>query len=273
MGKRYPHFGNFVDSTDLHDLGSKEPPFTWHRGSLFEHLDRALVVFPSLSLLILVFLEKAVSNEEIKEAMFDMAPLKAPGSDGFHTLFFQKQWDTIGEAVCDWFKYIFPKIIAQEQAGFIAGRNINDNFILAQENGVPLPKFRPVRGIRQGCPLSLYLFVLCIEWLGHSIQSAISKDAMVNLISSTFGFQRVHNLGHYLGAPLLHKRVTSSTLQFVVEKVYGKLHNWKARKLSSGGRITLAQSVLLAIPSYFMQILMIPRKTRDEIKKLIKQFI
>lgn len=31
------------------------------------------------------------------------------------------------------FKVVFPKIISQEQAGFIAGRNIIDNIIVAQE--------------------------------------------------------------------------------------------------------------------------------------------
>ncbi|KAH1130419.1 hypothetical protein J1N35_001797 [Gossypium stocksii] len=116
-----------------------------------------------------------------------MAPLKAPGSDGYHVFFFQNQWDNIGGAVCDWvkdvfngrpidqelnntvivliskiyqpeeisqfrsislctilyklvmkvianrFKIIFPKIISQEQARFIIGRNILDNIIIAQE--------------------------------------------------------------------------------------------------------------------------------------------
>ncbi|KAH1090411.1 hypothetical protein J1N35_017668 [Gossypium stocksii] len=47
-------------------------------------------------------LEKSVSNKEIKKALFDMAPLKALGSDGFHVLFFQNQWDTLGSVVCQW---------------------------------------------------------------------------------------------------------------------------------------------------------------------------
>ncbi|KAK5840215.1 hypothetical protein PVK06_009102 [Gossypium arboreum] len=242
------------------------------------------------------FLKKPVLNDEINKALFDMAPLKAPGSDGFHAHFFQSQWDLLGGAV--W---------------FIAGRNISDNVIITQEvihsmrrrkadrnsmaikldlekaydkiswdfidvslgaagilevlrkvimdaissstmqilwNGVPSNSFKPVRGIRQGCPLSPYLFVLCMEWLGHLFRSEITN-----------------------GVPLLHDRVTKSTLNFVVEKVRRKLQNWEARKLSFAGRVTLAQSVLLAIPNYFMQSLLVPKEVCDEIERIVRQFI
>ncbi|KAK5811558.1 hypothetical protein PVK06_026904 [Gossypium arboreum] len=37
------------------------------------------------------------------------------------------------KVVANRFKIIFPKLLSQEQAGFIAGRNISDNIILAQE--------------------------------------------------------------------------------------------------------------------------------------------
>lgn len=68
------------------------------------------------------------------------------------------------------------------------------------------------------------------------------------------------NLGSYLGVPLLHDRVTKSTLNFVVDKVRSKLHNWEARKFSFAGRITLAQSVLLVSqiilcsPCWFLKV-------------------
>lgn len=52
-------------------------------------------------------LGKEVSNEEIKMTLFDMAPLKAPGSDGYYAFFFHNQWEEIRGPVCEWVKRVF----------------------------------------------------------------------------------------------------------------------------------------------------------------------
>ncbi|CAL1388618.1 unnamed protein product [Linum trigynum] len=41
--------------------------------------------------------------------------------------------------------------------------------------GTSTEKFRPTRGTRQGCPLSPYLFTLCIARLSHLIEEAVSN--------------------------------------------------------------------------------------------------
>ncbi|MBA0743457.1 hypothetical protein Gogos_006130 [Gossypium gossypioides] len=60
-----------------------------------------------------LFLNKEVSKEEIKTALFDMAPLKSIGSDGFHALFFQNLWDRIARNNID-FDYFLKEMIMEE---------------------------------------------------------------------------------------------------------------------------------------------------------------
>ncbi|KAH1032453.1 hypothetical protein J1N35_044627 [Gossypium stocksii] len=70
--------------------------------------------------------------------------------------------------------------------------------------------------------------------------SKSTEGSVRNQIPQMFGFQEVLNLSTYLRVPLLHERITSSTLSFIVEKVKRKLQNWDARNLSIARRITLA---------------------------------
>ncbi|XP_073137032.1 uncharacterized protein [Henckelia pumila] len=41
-------------------------------------------------------------------------------------------------------------------------------------NGSPSGTFRPTRGLRQGCPLSLYLFLLCSQGLSSLLKCQVS---------------------------------------------------------------------------------------------------
>ncbi|KAA3476435.1 Retrovirus-related Pol polyprotein LINE-1 [Gossypium australe] len=212
-----------------------------------------------------------------------MAHLKALGSDGYHALFFQNQWDTIGGDVCQWvkkifagiqidqelnntlivlipkkenpedfsqfrpislcfvlyklvmkvianrFKVIFPKLISQEQARFIVGRNISDNIILTQEVIHSMRcKLKIIFGkahLDQARLLDSILNQFC-EISGHNISvgksniffSKIISGDVRNQIIQIFRFQEIQNLGKYLGVPLFHERVTKHTLSFVVDK-------------------------------------------------------
>ncbi|KAK8560238.1 hypothetical protein V6N12_013038 [Hibiscus sabdariffa] len=72
-------------------------------------------------------------------------------------------------------------------------------------------------------------------------------------ISSFLGFQHVSNLGKYLRMPVQHSRTKCSDYDFIIDMMRARLNGWASQALSMAGHLTLAKSVLVAIPIYFMQ--------------------
>ncbi|CAL8999738.1 unnamed protein product [Prunus brigantina] len=97
------------------------------------------------------------TEQEVKHAVFQMYPTKAPGPDGMPPVFFQKYWHIVGNDVsraiinflssgrllhkinfthvvlANRLKSILPSLISPSQSAFVSGRLISDNSILAAE--------------------------------------------------------------------------------------------------------------------------------------------
>ncbi|KAK4261983.1 hypothetical protein QN277_027606 [Acacia crassicarpa] len=92
-------------------------------------------------------------------------------------------------------------------------------------------------------------------------------------LSAMSGMKVTTAIGRYLGFPLTRKRRPTETFQYIVDNVSSRLAMWKEKSLSRAGRITLAKSVLSAMPLYPMQVAQIPHSICLQIERIQWKFI
>lgn len=73
--------------------------------------------------------------------------------------------------------------------------------------------------------------------------------------------------------PLAAKRKSKGMWNGVVEKCEKKLVNWKNQYLPWGGRLTLVNSVLDALPSYMMSVFPIPASVLKRLDAVRRNFL
>lgn len=77
----------------------------------------------------------------------------------------------------------------------------------------------------------------------------------------------------YLGIPISGRRPCKQDWRSLTEKIKGRLASWKSNYLSIGGRLTLLNSVLSAVPTYWMSLFRLPKWVTKEIDRVRRDFL
>ncbi|XP_039123641.1 uncharacterized protein LOC120260266 [Dioscorea cayenensis subsp. rotundata] len=77
----------------------------------------------------------------------------------------------------------------------------------------------------------------------------------------------------YLGIPISGRRPRRQDWEEIITKINNRLPLWKGRYLSLGGRLTLVNSVLSAIPTYWMSLFKVPCWVIKKINRIRRDFL
>eukprot|EP00253_Pinus_taeda_P029050 PITA_29050 len=140
-------------------------------------------------------------------------------------------------------------------------------------NGAPSRLFTPSKGLRQGNPLSPFLFVLMMEGLGRAIKMANAKGRIQRNITRILGFQRDQLPSKYLGIPLTDKPLSKEVWEPIINKLQDKIRKWTCRSLNLARRLVLTQAVLRAIPMFMFSALPAPKGIKQQIMSIQRNFL
>ncbi|GKV33771.1 hypothetical protein SLEP1_g42231 [Rubroshorea leprosula] len=173
-------------------------------------------------------------------------------------------------------------------------------------NGSPTEEFNMQRGLRQGNPLSPYLFLIVAEGFHALLLEAEKKDVFkgvviddktsishlqfaddtaliceasinsilaINMAASALNCKAGKTPFIYLGLPVGGNPHRHSFWKLTIEKFRSKLASWKGKLLSIGGRITLLMLVLSALPLFYFSIFKVPKGILKELIRIQKNFL
>ncbi|XP_074298533.1 uncharacterized protein LOC141629427 [Silene latifolia] len=166
-------------------------------------------------------------------------------------------------------------------------------------NGSPLPRFQPRCGLRQGDPLSSFLFILCMEVLGGQVETAKEVGLLKGITlcqqekpithlffadDSVFFFQDSRQaaanlkriMDDYCDASSHKLNLDKSGILFspstTLAKAQETMSVLRIRSTKGIGKLTLISSVLSNLSNYFLSVFKIPVSVSSKLNSLLAQF-
>nr|GEW48393.1 RNA-directed DNA polymerase, eukaryota [Tanacetum cinerariifolium] len=231
-------------------------------------------------------LEKHVSTDEIRKAVWDCGENKSPGPDGYTFEFFRKFWSLVGPDFCkaiQWQILDGPFIINELLSWCKRKKKHAMLFKVYFAKAYDLVRWDFLDDVLCsfgfGDPLVPYLFILVMESLHFSfsrvIEAGMFKGILIDnsvMISHLFYaddtvFVAASKLGcsilktpfKYLGVIVGSSMSRDRAWEDTLCKIKSHLSKWKTKTLSIGGRLTLLKAVLGATPIYAMSLYKVPK--------------
>ncbi|XP_048594891.1 uncharacterized protein LOC106358645 [Brassica napus] len=200
----------------------------------------------------------------------------------------------ISKVLCQRLKRVLPGLISETQSAFVAGRQISDNIMIAQEMFHALrtkPSGRSKRMVIKTYMSKAYdrmewSFIeavmrkmgfseIWIAWIMRCI--TLVKYKRINAstrqqLRDVLGIQNEGGMRTYLGIPEDISGSKCKLFAFPKDKLMHRVNGWTGRWLSKGGKEVLIKSILLALPTDVMSTFLLPLEICENLASAIAQF-